>query len=247
MRRSWDTDYRGPASVRSFLGQLGALGLEEMLDAAREVGYGAGEYIFRRGDAPSHVYVVLAGAAQLSGTQSERRVGIEVLQPGDLFGHNALLAGTLHFFDAHALEATRLLVFPSSVVLARLEQRSDLLQAWLVWVNEQVIRLRRRLADTLGGPLEYRLARFLVSQAARGELGLTQGELAHLLGVHRGTVNRALKELEVAGIITTGYRRIRVIDPARLARLADMPRGRHAQELPAPLLDLRADGVPGGL
>lgn len=168
----------------------------------------------------------------------------EVVRCGELFGHNALLAGIVQRFDAHALMPTRLLIFPSSLVRLQLEQQPELLRAWLVRLNEQVLRLETRLADTLGGPLEHRLARFLAGQAARGDLELTQSELADMLGVHRGTVNRALRDLEEAGLINTGYRRIRVTDPEGLARLAKLPCDPDSEEARPQIVDVptRRDG-----
>lgn len=239
MRQPWNPEPQDAGAIRGLRARLGILGLGDILGTAREAGYGAGDRIFERGDPPRHIYVVVSGAAQLSGADADRRVGVEVLRCGDLFGHNALLAGIVQPFDAHALEPTRLLIFPARLVCLQLEQQPDVLRAWLAWINEQVIRFETRLADTLRGPLEHRLARFLAGQAVRGELGLTQSELADMLGVHRGTVNRALKDLEEAGLISTGYRRIRVTDPEGLARLAKLPCDQNGGEPWLPVVDVR--------
>ena len=48
---------------------------------------------------------------------------------------------------------------------------------------------------------------------------VSQLTLARLLGARRTSVNQSLRRLERDGFITTGYRRITVIDPDGLAEM----------------------------
>lgn len=63
--------------------------------------------------------------------------------------------------------------------------------------------------NTLPGPLPPRM-----------DLPVSQATLSALVGMSRQTVNRALKNLAVAGSVDLMYRGVRVVDFARLARAA---------------------------
>ncbi|HVR79502.1 MAG TPA: helix-turn-helix domain-containing protein [Acidimicrobiia bacterium] len=54
----------------------------------------------------------------------------------------------------------------------------------------------------------------------RGDVHLSQTTIATLLGVSRQSVNEALSRLRDQHAVETGYRHIRVLDPAKLARIA---------------------------
>ena len=68
-----------------------------------------------------------------------------------------------------------------------------------------------------GGGATARIAHFLRNLSASGPvITLGQQELGDLAGVTRVTVNSVLKVLERDGWISRGYRRITVLDRARL-------------------------------
>jgi CRP-like cAMP-binding protein len=59
---------------------------------------------------------------------------------------------------------------------------------------------------------------FLRLSKAPPVVEVTQDDLAHLVGVTRGTLRRCLAELASLGAIEIQYRKLRVLDPAILAR-----------------------------
>ena len=76
------------------------------------------------------------------------------------------------------------------------------------------------LIDVLAGGLEAQLASVLLRQADdRGQVTLSQAQLAALLGVQRTSVQRVLKSLDDAGLVEVGYRRIELVDRGGLASL----------------------------
>jgi len=87
--------------------------------------------------------------------------------------------------------------------------------------------LRRRTATTgaqrLAGLLLDLAARHgrLVGGVTEVALPLSQEELASLAGTSRATVTRALSNWRTRGLISTGQRRITLIDVPRLRRAAD--------------------------
>jgi CRP-like cAMP-binding protein len=63
--------------------------------------------------------------------------------------------------------------------------------------------------------LKQRLARWLLMMRDRHDgdaMPLTQDLLAEMLGVHRPTVSHAVRDLERAGLIDCGRRRVTIVD-----------------------------------
>ncbi len=80
------------------------------VEAASDVrGFDAGETILREDGAPaSCLYVIIAGAVELL---HDGEV-IDVLEPGEAFGHPSLLSGLAPAFDVCARTATRCMLIP---------------------------------------------------------------------------------------------------------------------------------------
>jgi CRP-like cAMP-binding protein len=199
--------------------QLTMLDLVCLGAAWSERTYPAGALIFHRGDAPARVHAVLSGAVELLRQQPRHRVAIAVVRRGDVFGDVSVLAGVPQPFDARALLESRVASIASVDFLRNLRERPQLAQRWLAALAVRTNHLQRRLMDVLAGPIEQRVALLLLSEAADGEVPLGQALIAQLLGIHRSSVNRVLKEFEAAGLVTLGYRRIRLHNMERLQRL----------------------------
>ena len=87
---------------------------------------------------------------------------------------------------------------------------------------ERMAGLQSRLIDLLAGGLEAQLASVLLRNADEaGEVKITQKDLGAMLGVQRSSVQRVLKDLESAGLVESGYRRITVVDSGGLSSLVD--------------------------
>jgi CBS domain-containing protein len=110
-----------PAGAAAFLGGFAPFaGLEpEQLDAvagvAELVAYPAGAVILTEDGAPSAgLYVVRSGAVEL---RHEEEL-IDVLEPGECFGHPSLLSGLAPAFDVLARDATEAFVIPGPAATA---------------------------------------------------------------------------------------------------------------------------------
>jgi len=64
------------------------------------------------------------------------------------------------------------------------------------------------------------LALSTAAEGAHVAIELKQSDLGLLSGLSRNTVSRTLGQLEARGLIARGYRRLRVLDPSGLARIA---------------------------
>lgn len=209
-------------------GALAPVGPDDVAALAAELGerrYAAGTKIFRKGEAPAAVHIVRHGSVELSRDLGGRRVALQILRPGDVFGDVPLLVRMPEPFDAVALEDTVLLSIDSVTLARLLESRPRLAHRWLVSVAQRMAQAQARLVDLLAGSMESQVASFLVRHAERGRVGLPQAVLAELVGAQRTSVNRVLRTLEERGLIRVSYRQVEILDEEGLLLLGggDVP------------------------
>jgi CRP-like cAMP-binding protein len=205
-------------------GELAPLGSDDIDALARELGetrYAGGTTVFRMGDLPGRVYIVRRGAVELTRELSGRRVTLQLLHPGDVFGDIPLIARMPLPFDARTLEDSVVLSIDSVTLWRILEQRPRLAHRWMVSIALRMAEVQARLVDLLAGGLQAQLASLLVREAEQGRVRLSQQVLAALVGGRRTSVNRILKGLEARQLIKLRYRQVEIVDPAGLAELAD--------------------------
>jgi len=204
-------------------GELSPLPPEEVAALAAELGevhYAGGSLVFREGEAPAMVHIVREGLVELGRVRDGRRVAVQVLHPGDVFGDVPLLLRHLEPFDARALVDSSVLSIDSVTLFGLLRSRPALAQRWLVSLAERMAGIQQRLLDLLAGSVDAQIASTLLREGGTGCVELTQALLADLLGVQRSTVNRSLQALAADGLIELGYREVGIRDPDGLAHLA---------------------------
>lgn len=128
---------------------------------------------------------------------------------------------SLYHCSSQAMEPSRVRML-SRLDLNELPQEHPIVTRRLLdFVTERFVGVLMDLDATSFRQLIPRLASLLLERAD-GELvrNLTHMELAQHLHVYRESATAALAELKKAGIIETGWKRIRVLHRARLERAA---------------------------
>jgi len=202
-------------SVARLLGNtqlFGKLDDDSRLDVARQMresSFSAGQSIFARGDTGKDVYLVLEGRVRLSVLSSEgRELTFSHAARGEVFGEIAALDGGLRTADATAVSAVKAMTL-SHTMLKRLAQTSPpFAEAVVAFLCSRIRETDLQLEGVALHRIEVRLARFLIgmlrqrngeetrSGREKIDLGMSQGELALLLGASRPKVNAALTLLE---------------------------------------------------
>ncbi len=197
------------------------------------VSYPAGALIFARGDAGRDIHLVTAGRVKMSVVTAEgRELTLLHAGPGDIVGEIAALDGGPRTTDAHAVGTVETMRLGRDVLLGLVETNPLLARQAIYFLCQRL----RSTNDALEGialyPIESRIARFLLSAAKlRGgtpdgqgftavQLGISQGDLALLIGASRPKVSAALQSLEAAGSISRAGDVVRC-DLDALARVAE--------------------------
>lgn len=209
-------------------------GLDESSRAAlavegHERNYAKGEPLFHEGDPADAFLVVLEGTVKVFVTSSRGdEMVLATLRPPESLGEVSLLDGGPRSASASALEPVTVLAFARSTLLSLIERERAVADAVLRASGSLLRRLTGTAADLVFLDLEGRVAKLLVGMAElRGErdggsvsldLGVTQADLASMVGGSRQSVNQILRGLAGRGFLEVHGREVVIVDEAALRR-----------------------------
>jgi len=231
---------QGMAHSTTLAGVLGKTALFGSLSQAdrilvaeqmRKVTFKTNKTIFSRGDAGRELYLLVEGRVRLSVFSSDgRALSFKLAGAGEIFGEIAVLDGGVRSADALALTNVEAMTLSQARVDALLADNPRVARAAIAYLCTR-LRQTSEQAETIAlHPIEVRLARYLLAklklregtaETARPqplELGMSQGELALLVGASRQKVNEALARLEEIGALKRAGRQL-LCNAAKLARV----------------------------
>jgi CRP-like cAMP-binding protein len=200
-------------SRTKLFGSLGEAGCLDVARQMRETSFQSGQTIFARGDVGKDVYLVTEGRVRLSVLSSEgRELTFSHAGPGDVFGEIAALDGGRRTADATAVSAVVAMTLSHTTLLQLIESSRGFAHAMITFLCSRIRETDIQLEGVALHRIEVRLARFLLgllnqrdgvatSEREKIDIGMSQGELALLLGASRPKVNAALTLLEDMGAI----------------------------------------------
>jgi len=214
---------------------FGALDQQDRTDIAgrmRRVQFEPDQMIFSRGDPGRDIYLVIEGRIRLSVLSSDgRELSFDHAGPGHVFGEIATLDGGERTAGATAISRVQAMSLPQKALMDLIENNPKVAAAAIRFLCQRLRDTDQRLEAIALHRIEVRLARLMLSALklqsatvkggkAKLDLGMSQGELALLIGASRPKVNIALTLLEDTGAITrqgSGY----ICDIEALAGVAD--------------------------
>ncbi|MGH6786835.1 MAG: Crp/Fnr family transcriptional regulator [Novosphingobium sp.] len=183
--------------------------------------YVDGERLHDRGDAAGAIDLVVAGQVnlfRLSPNGQETFVG--TVNPGQNYGDFAI-TGTRRSHRGVAVGPTTVDHLPREAGPALLADAAVVGALYRI-AAFRLAQALEMLDDMRSLPPLYQLARLLLrllQTAGSGRtIAIRQEDLAGMLGLSAVTMGKLLAALRDEGLVETGYRRIGVSDPARLAQ-----------------------------
>lgn len=174
----------------------------------------SGQVIFSRGDLGGDLYLIMSGRVKVSVLTAEgRELAFAHIEKGSLLGEIAMLDEGERTADATALTAVEAMVLSRANAMKLLDAHPDFAMAIIRFLCQRMRETDLRYEGVALHRIETRLARYcmvlcrqIAPDAEEGEvevdLGMSQGELALLLGASRPKVNGALVMLEDQGAIS---------------------------------------------
>jgi CRP/FNR family cyclic AMP-dependent transcriptional regulator len=199
----------------------------------RRVAFDPDQMIFSRGDPGREIYLVLEGRIRLSILSSDgRELSFAHAGPGSIFGEIATLDGGERTAGATAISRVQAMALPQRAMLELIENNPKVAKAAIHFLCTRLRETDQRLEAIALHRIEVRLARLMLSalklqspgatgQNVALDLGMSQGELALLIGASRPKVNIALTMLEDMGAIARTGSKLSC-DTEVLQNIADM-------------------------
>ena len=234
-----------PRAVAAVLGRteiFGALddaALARLATACRPRSYRKGQFIWYQGDPGDTLLVLCEGQVKVVlGSETGEEAVLVTLGGCEVLGEIAVLDGATRSASVVAMEPTTGLLLTRATVLDVMARHPAVLDAMLRALGGLVRRLTEQAGDLVFLDLGARLAKLLLRLAEDRpttdagivlDTGLSQSDLAAMVGASRPAVNRVLHMLAARGLITVDGQLIVLHDVAELHRRASQ------KHLPPPL------------
>lgn len=191
--------------------------------------YEPGDRLFRQGDAPDSVLVIMDGWVKVTASRVDgHEVLLAVRGPYDTLGESGWLGRRARSGTVIALSVVKVLAVHPDRLTAFVNDHARVAQVLARVMLARLEQAERRMASQISDNGPARLAGLVADLAERyGEpagdavslrVPLTQQELAMMIGVSRETVARTLATWRRAGVVSTTRMRINVLDLPELRR-----------------------------
>lgn len=202
---------------------------------ARSRKFARGAPIYLPADQADGVLLLTTGRAKIcSYTDEGKQAILAFIEPGEIFGELALFSPGEREEYAEAVEKSTVILLPALAMQELVERHSTLSLGVTKLFGLRRRRIERRLKYLLFRSNRERLVSLLLELAEQygrpGEEGLalniklSHHDLASIIGSTRETVTVLLGEMQTAGLIKTGRRRITLVDPPALANSLRPPK-----------------------
>lgn len=166
------------------------------------------EIIYTPEDISDSICVLKKGEVTLYNSHRGKRLIIDVLKPGSIFG-NITFQDEKNTHFAEATEDTYICIFPVSDFMKILQTKPELMMRFLNIMSDKIRSYEGRLKSGLYDAKEKIMHQLKLMEKENNSLlnkifgkksRITHERLAQLTGLSRETVTRALKDLKKEGI-----------------------------------------------
>ena len=192
------------------LSKLPAATRQRLLAASRIERFAPSAELFRDGEIPAHLHIVLSGLVDLSCSYKGQECTALMMAAGDVFMPAAALYSEPYLISARALSASRLLMIDSQVVRQEARSCTELALALArVLAGQWRVALKIILDLKLRSPSQ-RLAAFLLrlhdgaQPGPPAEIPFSKRQLASRIGMQPETLSRTLQTLAANGLHLRG-------------------------------------------
>jgi len=199
----------------------------DALSAASEVQrYHKGQSVARQGDPPRGLWLLTEGCLVSSRTFPDgRRIVFEHLLPGQMTAVLPVLDGQSVLFDLTAKHRAAAIFIPRAAFLGVIRGDPALLMSIIVFLCRRTRLDHENIQMKVLDSPRVQLAKIII-YLARGPglprpdyelpVGISQDDVADMMGMSRQTVNKEMMPFVRDGILAQRYRKIYILDPQRL-------------------------------
>lgn len=164
--------------------------------------------------------IVLAGSVKVCRiSPAGREQTLRIANPGDSLNDVPVFDGSVCPATVIAIEKSEVLIVPAPVFRELLARHSTIAVQLLQTFSKRLRQVTRLATDLTLMDVEGRVARAIdlyTRAAGNNELGMSQSDLAFIVGTRREVVARSFKDLEERGAIVRQGHSVIVADRAKL-------------------------------
>lgn len=186
-----------------------------------------GDVLFNESDDGHALYVLVKGKIKMARTARDGRENLlGLLGVGDMLGELSVFDPGPRMSRAHAVEDSVVYELPKEVLDGWLDDHLEMSRHIMRALAQRIRRISNTMADLVFSDVPGRVAKAILDlghrfgRMERGHVtvqhGLTQEELAQLVGASRETVNKALADFASRGWIDVHIGSVEVYEPERL-------------------------------
>lgn len=186
-----------------------------------------GDIIFNEGEDGAALYVIVKGKVKLARTARDGRENLlSLLGVGDMLGELSVFDPGPRMSRARVVEDTIVYELPKEQLDVWLDDHLEMSKHMLRALAQRLRRTTNTMAELVFSDVPGRVAKAILDlghrfgRMERGHVtvrhGLTQEELAQLVGASRETVNKALADFAARGWIDVHIGSVEVYEPERL-------------------------------
>ena len=182
------------------------------------------QYLYRRGDVATGVYLVAVGQIKASIPVARSRHGkvIEMFGAGDSFGETLMLLNHPHIVDAQALDDSVVIWLDKRDIEPILATEADFALKMLKSVSLRFETLLHDIETVSTHSASERVAEYLLKQPRQGtqtQLKFSKCLIASRLGLQAESLSRALQRLSRAHLISVQGSHVEILNEQGLLQL----------------------------
>jgi len=199
--------------------------LEALESSVTNIPCATGKIFYSPEESGEALFIIKAGKVQLYRISPDgRKLVTSTLGPGTIFGGMALIGQGMYHSFAEAVEDCSVCKMDRGDLERLLLARPQVALRILEVLGRRLLEVEALLEGiafkTVAGRLASRLLRLMREQGPTIR-GLTHQNLADDIGTHRETTTQTLTKFRAAGLLETGRKRIKILDPEGLQRIAN--------------------------
>lgn len=187
----------------------------------------AGDILFEAGQPGTHFYAVVQGRVRVfRAAPSGKEQVLHVFGPGEAFAEVPVFEGKTYPASAQSLEDSLLVSIPRKGFVEVLRREPELALGVMALLSARLRAFVTQISQLSLKEVPERLAGYLLLLRSSQNtdditLELPKGQIAAYLGTIPETLSRALKKLSEQGLIEINGSKVRLLNPAALAELAE--------------------------
>ncbi len=185
--------------------------------------YRKGEPVFEEGSRADAVHLLRTGLVKaVKYSPSSEIASMEIIGPGQFFGMIAVMDAKPYPVSAVPLADSSAYRIPAEAFSGLLADHPNFSKHVYAAVGDH-LRQSQALRALSGETVERRIAHVLgvLSESMGQILPVRREDIAEIAGCSQETAIRTLAAFRKKGIISSGWKRVTILDPERLRKLAD--------------------------